>query len=352
MYRKVISYAERGEPYSLLGMYDGGQDYVFSLFSQSNFVGRIAPKQRYIRAVSLQVDTGISPIFAALSTQTSSADLRASIVKNPHFDQGITLILLLPHDQLLSTETESQLTDLRSTFPWNFSYCIIGYSSILNFVNIDQQAFYLKNWDSMRLLDEADREIVVSVYENFYKQKVTPKIRSLICNESGGNPGMIKTLFLQAISGNFNNAFDIQESNTYERLRHITETLSTAELLNILEPNQAKLNTNLVNFGYISDTGVPFSRLFGEFLSSSPYVFDRVSFSKLSPQLQLLYALFRNNVGKQISRRTVAQTLWGNESSAKYSDWAIDRAISDLRKALDGKLSIKALKKNGFICSE
>jgi len=43
---------------------------------------------------------------------------------------------------------------------------------------------------------------------------------------------------------------------------------------------------------------------------------------------------FLKNPKKIISRDEIAEILWGKKSFEKYSDWAIDQIISQLRKKL------------------
>lgn len=51
--------------------------------------------------------------------------------------------------------------------------------------------------------------------------------------------------------------------------------------------------------------------------------------------LQLLY----KNKGKIVTREELAETLWGQKSIEKYSDWAIDRTLSRIRKKISDKAS-------------
>ncbi|MBN2015729.1 winged helix-turn-helix transcriptional regulator [Candidatus Dojkabacteria bacterium] len=51
--------------------------------------------------------------------------------------------------------------------------------------------------------------------------------------------------------------------------------------------------------------------------------------------LQLLY----KNKGKIVTREALAEILWGQNSIEKYSDWAIDRTLSRIRKKLGDKAS-------------
>lgn len=45
-----------------------------------------------------------------------------------------------------------------------------------------------------------------------------------------------------------------------------------------------------------------------------------------------LIRFLQKNIGKPVSRDEIAEVLWGKSWNTKYSDWAIDKAISRLRK--------------------
>ena len=67
---------------------------------------------------------------------------------------------------------------------------------------------------------------------------------------------------------------------------------------------------------------------------------------------QLLYALIQHP-GQLLTRDSVAQLLWGNQSADRYSDWALDQHVSRLRnklkKSMEGKkYALKTQKKKGI----
>lgn len=64
-----------------------------------------------------------------------------------------------------------------------------------------------------------------------------------------------------------------------------------------------------------------------------------------------ILSFFMRHPRELISREVIAKVLWGNKSIEKYSDWAIDRAISRLRKKIGDNKStslIKTLRGRGF----
>ena len=69
-------------------------------------------------------------------------------------------------------------------------------------------------------------------------------------------------------------------------------------------------------------------------------------------QIELL-ALLRGKRAALVTREEVAKVLWGKKWSDKYSDWAIDKAVSRLRKVLRelgvSPKVVKTLKGRGFL---
>ncbi|MEK9200908.1 MAG: helix-turn-helix domain-containing protein, partial [Patescibacteria group bacterium] len=47
--------------------------------------------------------------------------------------------------------------------------------------------------------------------------------------------------------------------------------------------------------------------------------------------------LFIKNVGNTVTRDQVAVSIWGKRVSDKYSDWAIDKAISRIKAKIESK---------------
>ncbi len=58
----------------------------------------------------------------------------------------------------------------------------------------------------------------------------------------------------------------------------------------------------------------------------------------------LVFELLESNEGKVVSRENIAQVMWGKNWQNDYSDWAIDKLISNMRKKLKKHKSDKILK--------
>lgn len=59
-----------------------------------------------------------------------------------------------------------------------------------------------------------------------------------------------------------------------------------------------------------------------------------INMTDLSPQLEKILYLLHNKKGTLVTRDEIAESIWGNEYLNKYSDYAIDKQISKLRKIL------------------
>jgi hypothetical protein len=74
--------------------------------------------------------------------------------------------------------------------------------------------------------------------------------------------------------------------------------------------------------------------------STEPALINHQNISlKITPTAQeiLLMDLFINNLNRPVARDEIAQTIWGKSWENKYSDWAIDKAISRLRRNMNTK---------------
>lgn len=79
---------------------------------------------------------------------------------------------------------------------------------------------------------------------------------------------------------------------------------------------------------------------------------ELIKLDVLSRQEQKIYIEMRRRANSIISRDEIATILWKEKSYDKYSDWAIDKMISRLRKRLilsgSSACAIKTLKGKGY----
>ena len=60
----------------------------------------------------------------------------------------------------------------------------------------------------------------------------------------------------------------------------------------------------------------------------------------------------RKHIDEIITKETIAKELWGSEWQDKYSEWAISKLISELRKKIKPfqSYNIKTMHNKGFLC--
>jgi len=164
--------------------------------------------------------------------------------------------------------------------------------------------------------------------KNFIKEKSVSKIYNLI--------GLTK------LDARFNKIIDGLQKQSYECLVN-----------NYNNPTEFLLRTGLVK------DGKPINPLFDYFIENrmkqtvTTIAVPKGSVKdKLTGQEVLLFELLSKGKNNLITKDNIAETIWGTEWENVYSDWAIDRLVSNLRKKLkdnDYHKSIKTLKGRGIM---
>lgn len=78
---------------------------------------------------------------------------------------------------------------------------------------------------------------------------------------------------------------------------------------------------------------------------------SNIVIANLTAQEVLVYKLLVANMDRVVAKEDVAKALWGDTWEEKYSDWAIDRLISNLKAKLvefDASVSLKTLRGRGY----
>lgn len=116
------------------------------------------------------------------------------------------------------------------------------------------------------------------------------------------------------------------------------------------------------NVGFIKDVIAAKSReqvtsiVEGENSANAQGAFAPVSpknfYKNLTGKELIVYTLFEKTPGEIVSKEKIAETMWGDDWEQNYSDWAIDKMISNIRKKLqecDSRAEIKVIKGEGFM---
>lgn len=359
-----------GEPISFLGMYDGGQDYIYNLLTTEishekeqtikkyilDLSGCDAYIQKEIQVVkeSLKIAEGMTFSF------TEAYDhLSKELAKNK-----IVFIILVDETAKVSENIFQLISKLRNAFTWDFSYVIFGYTNLFQAKSLQEPAIskiIKRNIYPVLPLDEDNAKAVTIINEQRYKKPITAKVREKIIHLAGGNPGLLKSLYLQAVNFSDMDKSQLRDNDLQFRLNKICEVLSKKELnfLRRVEKSQDKGNEIflfLKQFGYLNEQDEVFSPLLRDYLAT--YVVQKnpetIKRMYLTETQRAVFNYLQKEKEKIVSREELASVIWRDKWSEKYSDWAIDQLIHDLRDKLKqlklGKVITK--KGEGFIFME
>ncbi|MBN1263502.1 MAG: winged helix-turn-helix transcriptional regulator [Candidatus Pacebacteria bacterium] len=220
------------------------------------------------------------------------------------------------------------------------------------------------------LLDlQESRHVLTRICRRYHYQLSAEK-KKIIFELAGGHPYLLKSLArifnknpLQA--GSKENSLFLKEAEIQMILEDLWQNLTKKEkqalrgLTNKAPLSRQDIPQRLLNFNLVifkNKKAVIFSPLFSQFIKNKKSKLNLISFDDRKHQILInnlptpikftlqeiqLLALFTRKPLIVHSRDTVAQSLWGKEYYDKYSDWAIDQAISNLRKKL-ARLGIAA----------
>ncbi len=262
----------------------------------------------------------------------------------------MSVVFFLSPYSRLPNKLEALLANLRSSFPWKFSYHFIGYTNIYTYYNGARNNIYLRRFKPKKLLDKQNSLILIKMYEKAYGLKLTDKSRNFVIANTGGNPGLIKSLAFQQ-NKDATNTIDFTDQDLIERITNIITILPRNIVLELIGKKKitAKDKRFLKMFGYFNKLDNFFAPWIIDWLLVDKSMREYIKVLELTPQQQNVYEFFKNNKGRLITRQELARFLWGNDYINKYSDWAIDRLITDIRYKLKDIIKIETKKRRGFI---
>lgn len=347
------------EPITFCGMYDCGTSYIFSLATPL----LMSKLKKDITLLSADVSSSTEKTFEELISAlrrtypniekpsgylSLSRDLEELASK-----QKIVFLLYLGQEGKVDPELLPFLHRLRTVLGWKFSYCLFLTTRFLFQSQASEIMDNLIRQTAVPVLPRSpeDSRIVIQNYEQRWKKKVTKAQVDIIVSLSGGNPGLIKALFLQAVDNPSWRQPDILDEHLFYRLAGISADLPESYIRVILHGAKRKgddlVQDLLLRYGYVKKSKtniVPFSPLFARYLREytgktlqgarqKQLKVDQILL-RLSKFQRTVLNYLREHPGEIISKDTIAQLLWGDNWQDKYSAWAIDQFISTLREKL------------------
>ncbi|MBI3576891.1 helix-turn-helix domain-containing protein [Candidatus Gottesmanbacteria bacterium] len=373
--KSAISSMKKGEPITFVGMYDCGKNYLFTLLFDT-----LDKKPINIFPVFIDLQSGTMPhiietigISLSLVTKLSAppknkADV-ISIVHRMSKKRRICFIINIGYGVAVDPEFFQLLSQLRNLLGWEFTTVFFANTGFLFQTSIPGPLFdkvLKKNVHPVVPLDEADSQLVLSMYERRYRKRLSAKVAQLVIAQSGGNPGFLKGLYLQAKEDRAWKLQNIFDERLYFRIQRLVEELpmSHQQALRLRSHKESQTDISmrsfLARYGYTKLDGALFSPLVNFYLTaptpsqapSSGEELDDLLRVKLTSAERRVYARLAQNAGKLVSRDVLAQALWAEAWADKYSDWAIDQVMHGLRDkliALGTAGSIQTKKGEGYV---
>lgn len=228
-------------------------------------------------------------------------------------------------------------------------------------------------WGADFMYDAASVKLSAQNFQQKYSIQFTPKFISCLAKYSQGDPAVVLYSFYQTL-------------NDENFMAQLTSATNTADIYNILGAEFLDWRYNLImekmtqneikaliskdtSVRYIEKTGLLSNNgkttsylnpLFEQFVktrlkSSARPKQKRDQITKpaeLVGQELLAYNLLKSRPGEIVSKDQIAEAIWGSTWEQKYSDWALDKLISNLKKklaVLDTPAKLQTFKKLGVM---
>lgn len=359
---QALQAAQSLEPITFAGMFDSGVDYLFNLS---------------VPLFSTELPSEIIPIFIDLSGLTTAEQMieelsffttrtlatprsatyldLTSAVEKILSRRKLVYVLYFGQEGVIDDGLIVFLNRLRNLLGWRFSYVSFLSTRVLFRPPANRLIFqkvFKRNLVTVLPLFEADTRIVLSNYVERYAKKVTREMEKQIFALSGGNPGLIKALYLQAIASQNQtlHQVDLLDERIHFRLSGIVNDLPSQYIEAMRKKQKVKVSADthsqLLRYGYVTQVGsknVPFTALLPEFIRTYMQLAPRVGSSEPTNSLllhltksQRKVLIFLEGHQKQlVTKDDLAKVLWEEDWADKYSDWAIDQLIYTLRERLN-----------------
>jgi hypothetical protein len=232
-------------------------------------------------------------------------------------------------------------------------------------------------WGKDYEFDTESAELLFANFSASSNHSYSPGFIKKASRLSHGDPVVLKHLAYRALSlsgfsEEFENSKEIKA--IYElvdkefldyRYRGVMKTLKRESLRCLLgdykDPTEFLLMTGIIRAE--KSKNIPLNELFGHFVGTKNNILDYYNVSnintnhaaireKLSGQELTLFEELLSKEGVILSKESIAKIIWGESWETSYSDWAIDKLISNLRKKLQGlkyPRTIKSYKGKGIM---
>lgn len=347
-----LARARSGEPVSFIGMYDCGKNYTFGLLAERISKSDNLPKMLLIGALGNTEQEWLQNIISELTIlgwnqnkEISTFQDVEKILRRTLVNESLCWVLNLGYQVKIPIQIIEMWQRLRDLYGAKFSYQIYANSHLLFDKCLNQNLFdKIIRRDIIRILplNVTDANTTLLMYEARFGHALSDCLHKEVISLSGGNPGLLKSLYLQAIESKGQNEWwNIQDGRLHYRLERIVNDLPKEYQKSLVTKDDFNTEQQvfLKQFGYKNSKGEIFSPLIQKYFTSrTAIVAPILSGDELATIFTVterkVYKLLENMLGAIVNRETIASSIWGDNWNKKYSDWAIDQVMSQLRKKL------------------
>lgn len=235
------------------------------------------------------------------------------------------------------------------------SFVFIGSAKLLEVKSINAwnpiRPALEENVNFFPIFDDEEMDYLRKRIECLTNRKIEPSIHRIAAILSGGHDVLYKTLINLPLNelknlkrSLYHPAIETICQKIWESIPHIAKLNWNAEFLQN-HPSLSPLR--LIKDGKFAIPVIP--------PKSTPKETDQIrgTIPQLTAQQKLIFDYLFNHLDQIITRDEVAQVIWGRAWNKKYSDWAIDKSLSNLRKKLhQTSWQIIAIRNRGYQLKE
>ena len=348
------NFIRRGEIVSYAGIFGTGEDFLYwQLLKQTKENQKkdeiVVPSQLELgtlEEITSQFSTQFKG-YSRLGIETPNPRNLQQVVSSILQERKVIIIMYLGYKVTLESNVLEILFRLRNMHGSQLEMVIFTSAGFLLQIDNRSSSFYKLLTSNLHVIapyTPQDSLSVVAFYEHHYDHKISSKLRAEIVRFSGGSPGLLKGLYQLACGGEIDIENCLQDARLHWRLANIVEELPTdyqESLSKIAVGREPTKSTQswLRQFRYLTSDNHVFSPLLERYLQQGYAAGDSSSLSpelQFSPKAYKAYQHLYTHLGELINRGALAQAIWGESWEDKYSDWALDKVMSELRKNLAG----------------
>ena len=359
----VLLSIKSNEPCYVIGMCEYGKNLSFRYLSR--YLHKNWQNKKEVFLLDLVGDYGmgritLTNVVTNKCFDLQKSDMRTFLLEN-YSHKGIVVIINADENDVNNLQVIQSLINLRTLLGLDFTYIVYGYINVFNHIFLKEKLGEVITRRILKVLPLKDNDIdtMIKRQESLFSVRLTQSQKQKVRYFSGGNAGLIKTLVMQISEQKNWQEPDMDDEKLIWRISRLFFGL-TEEQLSKFKNFKNFTSTNkdfkvLRDFGYLvfeKGQSKPFTPLCELFLSEKKI--DNLNNLLTDSEAKILDKMLINK-DKYISREELARLIWGPNFLNHYSDYALDKHISNLRKKLtqnQSEIQIKTLKGRGFLAAK